>query len=292
MPERRSLAPFVILMLLLAAIAIQLARPPRARAGAWTREPGGLFLKVGLDRWATSDRIDDAGRTVGYARDIHGAAGGGGYSASALRGYLEYGWRDGWTAIAAGSIERLDADYGSARLSSAGIGDLYLSLRRRVLPGPLVLSVQADAKLPTFYDESESPALGTGKPDAGGRVLAGASIGSLYATAEAGWLARGGARANEMPYAIEAGWAPTTRLLVRGELRGSATLGAAGASGGSGAVPGMFDPALATSRWLAAGGGLVVRGMPLDLVFDVSHVLEGRNTLAGTRLGVSIWYER
>jgi len=291
MTDRRRLSPFVILLLFLAALTLQLAGPADALAGAWTREAGGVFLKVGADHWSTPDRLDGDGERVGYATGVHGAAGGGRYAASALRGYLEYGWKDGWTAIAAGSFERRSADYGIARLTREGIGDLDLALRRRVLPGPIVVSVQGDLKLPTFYDAGESPALGTGEIDAGGRLLAGASTASLYATAEAGWLVRG-ARADEMPFALEAGWSPNARLLLRGELRGAGTVGSADDSPPAGEVPGMFDPALAGSRWLAAGGGVVLRGTPLDLVFDLSHVLEGRNTLAGTRLGLSVWYER
>ncbi len=291
MEDRRRLAPFVIALTLLAAAAVQLAEPPRAGAGAWTREPGGRFLKLGLDRWSTPDRLDATGARVGYAKGIHGQPGGGRFSANALRGYAEFGWREGWTAIAAGSVEALEADYGIATLTSAGIGDLHLGLRRRLVAGPVVVAAQGDLKVPTFYDAAESPALGTGKLDAGGRLLAGASSATLYASAEAGFLARG-ARADEVPYALEAGWSPSPAVLLRGELRGASSVGAARTGAAPAGVPGMFDPALASARWLAAGGAVVIRGMPVDVVFEASRVLEGRNTLAGTRLGVSIWHTR
>ncbi len=253
-------------------------------AGAWTREPGGWFLKLGYERWYTSARYDSSGSRISYLPPT-GAALRSQYRSQALRAYAEYGLADDWTVTASTGYQWIEAEGEDRFDRTRGAADLTLQLKRRLIVAPLVVSLIGETKVPTGYVASHFPALGSGKTDLGGRVAVGASTARLYVTGEAGYLARGGVLADEVPYALETGVSIVRDVTVRGELRGSMTSGRA--SGGA-----RFDPAWADSRYLGASGGLVLHGKPFDLVFDATRVLSGRNTLAGTRLGFSVWYSK
>jgi hypothetical protein len=267
---------------LLVPLAV-LAAAPRARAGAWTREPGSLFFKLGYERWYTSARYDSTGARVSYLPPAEGSIEKAQYRSQVARLYVEYGLMEGLTAAASGGWANIEAE-GLDRFShSNGATDVTLELRRRLLRAPLVVSLGGETKIPTGYEPSRFPALGSGRADIGARLDAGLSNARIYVTADAGYRVRGGAQANEVPLGIEAGVTAAKDLMVRGALRGAITSGHA--SGGA-----RFDPALSDSRYVSATASLVLRGRPFDAVFDVDRVLSGRNTLAGTRLGFSLWF--
>ena len=269
-----------------ALVLASLAAPgfaPAARAGAWTREPGSLFLKLGYERWYTSARYDSTGHRVSYLPPAQGSIEKAQYRSQVARLYAEYGLMDGLTAAASGGWATIEAE-GLDRFSrSRGATDVTLELRRRLVRAPLVVSLSGETKIPTGYEPSRFPALGSGRPDVGVRLDAGASNARLYVTADAGYRVRGGAQTNEVPLGIEGGLSVIKDLKVRGALRGAFTSGHA--SGGA-----RFDPALSDSRFVAATASLVLHDRPFDFVFDVDRMLSGRNTLAGTRLGFSLWY--
>ena len=270
------------LALSLAAFAVAAFAPP-ARAGAWTREPGSLFLKLGYERWYTSARYDSAGHRVSYLPPAQSSLEKAQFRSQVARLYVEYGLMDGLTAAASGGWAHIEAE-GLDRFSrSSGATDVTLELRRRLLRAPLVVSLSGETKLPTGYEPSRFPALGSGRADVGARVDAGLSNARGYVTADVGYRVRGGEQANEVPLGIEAGVSALKDLMVRGALRGAITSGRA--SGGA-----RFDPALSDSRFVSATAGLVLRGKPFDAVFDVDRMLAGRNTLAGTRFSVSLWF--
>lgn len=262
-----------------------IAAPVPCRAGAWTREAGGWFLKLGYDRWFTGERFDSTGARVPY-REPGAPAFAQQYRAHALRAYAEYGLTPGWTAIASGGHEWLALEGGGVRQGNSGLSNLHLGLRRRLFAAPLVASVASEVKLPLGALNGRAPALGSEQVDVGGRLALGGSVRSIYANAEVGFRVRGGALADQVPFEAEAGWSAWQDGMVRASLRGTWTTRERDA----GAEP--FDPALADSRDLIAGAGLVLRGSPLDLVFEAERVLEGRNVLAGTRLAFSVWHTR
>lgn len=259
----------------------------QARAGAWVREPGGWFLKLGVDSWVTDQRFDPAGRRVDYVLPSPGAPNDDEYSSRAFRVYGEYGLAEGWTLAAGTSIESLRSRIAGVETRNTGFGDLRIEVERRLLAAPLAVTAIGGAKLPIGYDATASPALGTGASDVGARLAVGASTARLYASAEAGYAFRGAEPANETVFALEAGVSVRRDVMIRGQLRGSMSGGTLGTPAGR-----SFDPALADSRILAGGAGLVLRGTALDLVFEAEHVLAGRNALAGTRYSFSVWAER
>jgi hypothetical protein len=253
-------------------------------AGAWTHEAGGSFLKIGFEQWETDRRFGLDGSRVPYLDPAAGFIDDGDYRNQAFRAYGEYGFTDDWTATAAASLEEVRARGHGQALQQTGLSDITLQLKRRLLAAPLVVSALGEVKLPTGYDAAQAPALGTGQVDFGGRLAMGRSLGALYLTAEAGYRVRG-KRADEFPFAIEAGLTVRDQVLLRGELSGAASLRMPAVSGG-------FDPASAESRYLSGGLALVLLGEPLDFVFGVDHALTGRNALAGTRYSFSVWHTR
>jgi len=251
-----------------------------ARAGAWTRPARGWFLKVGLEQWETAERFDLTGSRVDYLPPSAGFVTRGDYRNQAIRAYLEYGITGDWTVTAATALERARARGLGQVLQQTALSDLRLQLKRRIASAPLVISLLAEAKLPTGYDTSHAPALGSGRADAGARLAVGRGLGALYATGEAGYRARGG-RADEIPFALETGLTMSS-VLIRADLSGVGGLRAP-------VVDATFDPGRAESRYLSGGLALVLLGDPLDIVFAADHVLGGRNALAGTRFSLSVW---
>ncbi len=266
---------------LLIAGLLTLIHAGSADAGAWTRPAGGWFLKVGLEQWETAERFDLAGSRVDYLPPGSGFVSRGDYRNQAIRAYFEYGLTSDWTVTAATALERARSRGQGQVIQQNGLSDLTLQIRRRMASAPLVVSVLAEAKVPTGYDASRAPALGSGRADAGVRLAVGRGFGALYFSGEAGYRARG-RRADEIPFALEAGVTVKRSVMLRGELSGVGGLRAP-------LVEAAFDPARAESRYLSGGLGLVLLGDPLDIVFAADHVLGGRNALAGTRFSFSVW---
>jgi hypothetical protein len=256
-----------------------------AWAGAWTREAGGWFFKFGYDRWHTEERFDPDGRRIPFEAPDPGFDDPTAYRSDALRLYGEYGLAEGLTVSAAASLERVEAEGRNILRRSTGPGDVTLTLRQKLAGAPVV-SAEAHVQIPAGDASGPGPALGSGHADFGGRVLVGASTATFYVTGGAGYTLRGGTRADEFQWGIEAGHAIRSDATLRAELRGAMTPDRA--SDGSIA----FDPALAESGHLTGSLGVVLGGEPFDLVLAIDHVLDGTNTLAGTRLSVSIWAQR
>lgn len=266
----------------LAAAVCCVLRTSAADAGAWTQDEGAWFLKIGYDRWVTSHRFDSAGTLVPY-RDPAPPRFVDEFRSQALRVYAEYGLTSASTVIVSGGYEWLSSEGDGTVDRSSGLSDPRLQFRRRLVDRPFVVSVIGDVKLPIRTSKAIAPALGTGAIDYGGGFAVGGSLGTLYISTEAGYLVRGGRFADQVPFAAEAGWSIRHDMVVRAGARG--TLALEGRLG----APVAFDPALSDPRDVTASVGVVLRGDPLDIAIDAERVLTGRNTLAGNRIGFSIW---
>jgi len=282
-------AGFVLALAAIAGLAIS-SGP--ARAGAWTRESGGSFLKLGYDRWFSDQRFDSDGHRVAFQEPRSGFDDEAEYRNHALRFYGEYGYSETLTLIGSTALEFLESERHGRIDRAIGLSDVRVQLKQRLLQSPVVVSVSAEAKIPSGYDTSKPPALGTGAADGGGRLAIGGSLGLVYLTGEAGYVVRGGGRLDHIPFALELGYSLSPDVMVIGELRGATTFDAVESSSqqpdGPDSGP-AFDPAVADSRSLSAAAALVLRGRPLDIVLQLEHMVAGENTLAGTRLSLSVW---
>jgi hypothetical protein len=271
----------------IAAIVLALACTPRmAGAGAWTREPGGWFLKLGYDRLFTDERFDETGERVPFVAPQPGFPNESEFRSQALRLYAEYGLTERWTVVGGASLQALETEAPGVLDENAGFSDVTLQLKRLLWAGPVVVSVLGESRLPGGYDVDRAPALGSGAADVGARLAVGASNRALYASAEGGYVVRGGGFADEVPFAIEAGWSFLRELQLHADVRGAMSARAPGEASGT------FDPARVDTRRVEGGAGLVLRGDGLDFVFDVRHMLAGENALAGTGFSFAIWWSR
>jgi hypothetical protein len=259
---------------------------PPACAGAWTREAGSWFGKIGLDRWFTDERFDEHGNRVPYQETQPGFDDTDEYRNVALRAYGEYGITDEWTVTGSTSFEIIEAEGNGVETRTTGFSDLRFQVKRLLVPGPVVISTFVELKTPTGYDEASFPALGSGLSDVAVSLAAGASSNLGYATMETGFVSRGGDYANEIPLNLEVAWAARRDLFVRTEWRALLPVTDPVAQGP------VFDPRQASSRSLMGGLSVVLVGDVVDIVLGFDQAISGRNTLAGTRYNLAVWWDR
>jgi hypothetical protein len=253
-----------------------------------------VYLKLSYATLESRTRLDNNGEPVGLeavgqpVRETE-------YRVREIRLYGEYGVASGVTLYGFSAYKRTRLLEPLLILSSSffpavthetdGLGDVYLGGRVRVLNGGAPMSVAAEVKIPSGYSIEANPSLGNGKTDVTLRGLVGASAGWIYYTADAGWTHRGGRFSDEASGSFELGGKVDNYYSWRGVLRGVHSLG--GSSELSGDA--LFDPALTSPRSLTldfTAGAEVLTGM--DLEASISHVLSGRNTLAGTTLEAAL----
>jgi len=269
----------------IAMVCAILVAPPCARAGAWTQAPGSLYARLTYAGITSQTRFDAGGARVDLTPRFTFAAQGGAteYRAREARAYAEYGLVERFTAYGSITLKRVVMDEPAVKSTKFGTGDLILGGRYRVLGGRVPLSVASELKIPTGYSGDSAPSLGAGDLAHTVRALAGASWGWLYTTADAGWTHRTKGYPNEYVYSAELGGALPLSLSWRSVLRGVRTIEkGANPSGGP-----LFDPERARSRYLTLDGVLGIPVFPgLLLEAGISHVLNGRNALAGNSLEI------
>lgn len=265
-------------------LAVSIMVPCSAHAGAWTQPRGNAYIKVAAAGLDTRSRFDRDGSRVGFD-DGGGLTRSTEYRSRELRIYAEYGASDAVTLYGSLAYKDLATEQLASRFEARGGSDLYLGVRHRLRHGSVPVSLSIDAKIPTGYDIADQPALGAGKADLGARLLAGTSFGRAYVTGDAGFVYRAGRYRNEMVFSGETGSRLVGPLYARALLRGVHALGEP-ADADQGAI---FDPGLSSPRELALAGtvGLDV-GDGVSLEAALSHVLGGRDALAGNTVEVSV----
>lgn len=292
--------PYTNPFLKLPALFLLILSATPAFAGAWTQADGGYFFKLSgnhlntttefdsdgteIDMFAT---IEDEDRTDGEFRDVNVSA------------YIEYGAMDGVTLIGQAAVKNvssrytLNQDSGSRREidgSTFGFGDFTAGLRYRIAARPVALSIQAAAKLPLGYDvepPTGEPPLGNGEADGEVKALAGYSFfpAPIYITGGVGIRGRGGDAENEMLYEVEAGYS-SPRFLAKVTVDVVKSQGEIAAVGDFAAVTGEAD----SVKLLPGIAALIAEGTWFTA--DVIHVMDGKNTLAGTTFSIGVAYSK
>ena len=195
--------------ILLAALAT--VPSEQARAGAWLREPGEVYAKLGLSR-QTADRLFGAksNKRLPTAE----------LTDDAVDFYAEYGLHPRWTSVASLSLRRMEREANGPSVENAGPADLWLFAKRGLLTAPFVLSTQFGVKLPLGYSKRATVPLGDGQIDYEGRVLVGKSVGRAYGGAEIGYRKRNGDLSDQLPFRIETGVSLTSQVLLTLSLDG------------------------------------------------------------------------
>lgn len=271
-----------------------------ATAGAWVKRSGQYYFKISGSYLDSETEFDSNGDEVDILSSnplVMNTS----YTERTLRGYLEYGLGERSTLTGSIPFKILTSRrteitdlvdlIRDVDITNAGFGDLMLGLRYGLLGDAPVVSVQGDLEIPTGYDsqpDNGGPNLGDGVVSVAGRALVGVSFWPVpvYATGHAGYRLRGGSLADEWFFAVEAG-AAVRRVLGKVVLDGVYS---------TSEPPPLEESATVTvsnKDILKIIAGLGIRLSPRVMVdVELFHVLQGRNTVAGTTWSAGLVFER
>lgn len=189
-------------------LALTLAIPSTASAGAWTAKQGDNYLKGAVNYFETSNRF---GPENGFEN----------FRNTNFNLYWEHGLRDNLTFFATGSYSDLENQADGQETSGDGVGDIDVGLRYRLIDGPVIVSVQGLFKAPYLYSEDSDLPLGNGQEDFEGKLLFGKSFGALgYGGAEVGYRVRTEDPVDEFRYLVEYGFDVNEKTYLRAKLDG------------------------------------------------------------------------
>jgi len=197
----------------LSALALGIAIPEAALAGAWTAKQGESYLKEAVNYFETNSRFGpengfESFRNVNYNL------------------YWEYGVKDNLTFFTQGALTKTRNTDSGVTTFGSGISDIDLGLRYRLTDGPVIVAVQGLFKAPYLYDQDAELPIGNGQEDYEGRVLFGKSFDELgYGGLEVGYRLRAEAPADEFRYVVEYGIDLNERSYVRAKLDGVHAVG-------------------------------------------------------------------
>lgn len=285
-----------------AAVTALLVTAGAAVAGAWVQPRDGYYFKLSTAWLDSGHEFNSDGEKVDIlAGDpfVTDAS----YRDLTVGAYVEYGLTDRLTilgtlpfrvlssrrtqSIASSSLSRdIDA-------TTAGFGDLSLGARYPLHTGTIPVSVQGSVRVPLGYDrapENGGPPLGSGRLDAEGRLLAGLSLYPFpgYLTGGVGYRFRGGDIDDELLFEAEAG---ATWGRISGRI---------GVSGvySTGDPPELADEATSSvvitdQDILQLIPALGVRiNDEISLVVEAFHIVDGRNTVAGTTWSAGVVFQQ
>ncbi len=278
---------------LLAAALVALAATP-TRAGAWLQAPAGYYAKFSASYVYSETEFDNTGAVVPILTSnplVRAAA----YREVDLSTYVEYGLSPRATIVGSLPFKVLTsrrteitdlADLiREVDVTNAGFSDLHLGVRTPVVRGHTPVSVELVGKVPLGYDRSPSnggPALGSGYADLIGAILVGTTIRSGYLSASASYRVRGGPLADDAGFLAQAGG-------TRGRVSGQAML-----EGWYSTVPpaplevsSTTEPANQDVLKVIASLG-VRTGAHAVVAAEMYHVIDGKNTVTGTTVAISL----
>jgi len=205
-------------------IAVQVAVPLPAHAGAWLRAPGETYVKASFFLGRGADQFDGGGRVGPLFDPLRVESGRYREVGSGL--YAEYGVSRDLTLFADALLKVADLESIDRRVAfdvggvSFGIPGLRLGARLPVARGRVKAALEPSVALPLEalgHSQSGAPPLGT--PSAA--LALAASVGAAlpvmqgYAQGSAGYRARAGREPDEWFGDVEAGVAPFGPLRAR-----------------------------------------------------------------------------
>ena len=251
-----------------------------ANAGAWGKARGQYYGKVSGIFYDASDIYNDMGKRtpMGLDRDRF-------YSRQTFI-YGEYGLGHRLTFTGQVGAGQLVSEDQLVERITWGLGDVQMGLKYQLGDGSLVFSPAIALKIPTGYDASYVPALGTGDPDMAIRLLSGLSLYPLplYAGAEAGYTVRGGPFSNQWSYLFEVGATPHARLFTKLFVAGVNTQSAAVVDIG---LVGMVQVSEGDFAKVGFNAAVQVSGpLWVDVLWE--GIFRGENIGAGSSWGLGV----
>lgn len=183
-----------------------LALPARA-GGAWVRDPGSFYLKLGASSISASKLYDRTGAIVDTTK----------YTGLTLSVYGELGLAPGLTGVAEFPILRRQTLAGR---TVSGIGDAVVTLKYSVSDGDWPVALSLGLGLPTG-DTLDFPPAGDGEID--GRfalhVSHSSESGRAYVSASGGYNLHSRGLNDELIGLLEGGWRAADPLWLTAALR-------------------------------------------------------------------------
>jgi hypothetical protein len=279
---------------------------PAAFSGAWVQKSQSYYFKISASYLYSEKELNFDGDKVDIlsGKELLTNTS---YSDLGVNVYVEYGLTDRLTLLGVLPFKVLTskrtevADVVNLRRQvetiNGGLSDLALGLRYPIVVEPFPVSVQGNVKLPLGYDDepdNNGPPLGSGRADMEAHLLAGVSLYPFpaYVTGGAGYRVRTGDLEDEFLFAVEAG-ATWKRLMARVGLDGLYSTG--NPPDLTRSDTGQVSSAVVITNQdilkLTPALGVLLN-TDISLVFEAFHVIDGKNTVAGTTYAVGVVYQQ
>ncbi len=295
MPQHR-------LYILFSAIVASLLAPSMASAGGWVQPKDGYYLKLSGNYLYSTDEFDFEGnkRSLFLTDSTWVDAA---YRDVGFTAYLEYGITDRLTLVGSlpfkiltsrRTVQQPFTPVREQDINTGGLGDMSIGIRYPLVDPGVPLAVETKVKIPMGYatepDNQGSP-LGSGKVDASIAMQAGASLYPIpaYLTGDIGYRLRAGSLADEWFFAAEVG-GHRGRVFGKVSVAGSLTtttpadLSQAGTNSGQ-----TFADQDAFKLSPAVGLAL---SPEVSLVVEAFYIFAGKNTIAGTTMGMGLVFRQ
>lgn len=285
---------------LAAPVLILTLQHSTVRAGAWVQNKHSYFLKLSGTYLYTTEEFDSEGNLQDIrAQDslITDTS----YEEVTATAYLEYGLTGRLTLVANLPFKIVTSKrtelpvpgvpQRNVEVVTGGLSDLTLSGRFLLTNNKMPISIQAGLKIPLGYDPSppdEGTPIGSGKVDAEAILLAGSSLYPVpaYITGGFGYRVRGGTGiSDEYLFQVEVGLTPGN-FLIKATLDG---------------VYSTAEPEEQESSTTTVTNPDILKIIPtigysftprFAIGAEVFHVLEGKNTVAGTTYVLALVFMR
>lgn len=273
----RLIAILPILTVLCAVLS-----PQTVFAGAWTVKEGGMYNKVSINSFSTTENFNNDGDTESMANN-------GEFTDMNLVYYGEYGVKENITVFGSVPYKNIKFEDDLIDTETNGIGDIDLGVRYRLLNKSFVLSAQGLVKVPAAYDKDETLPLGNGQVDVEFRLLLGKSLYPLpmYFGLEVGYRYRADEPSDEWKYLVELGGDLSESIYLRTKLDGTKSV-----ENGDDSVDVSGNPVATIEYDLAKLELTSGYKFSSAWVGEFTYVinLNGKNTAAGNNLSLAVIY--
>lgn len=196
---------------------------PLALAGAWVPAKDSGYNKIAISNYEATELFGNSNPDF---KEFKGQN---------LSYYGEHGLGNNWAiygSLLYQDIEQTDTN--NQTLSSNGLGDTEIGLRKQWDTKSLVIASSFLVKTPFFYNKDAELPRGNGQHDYEARLLIGKSLNKFgYFGLEAGYRLRNGNPSDEYRYLVEYGFSATDKLYFRTKLDGIKSVKNADEAGGS-----------------------------------------------------------
>lgn len=268
---------------LLAAVLALFLGVSSSEAGAWLQPEGKAYLRLSGGWLETRERYDKNGDVIPFDDS-------GGFRKTTYRDaesilYGEVGLTWDVTVLGAMIFKSLRATQEAAVFKAEGTADGMLGVKAKLWRGWWhVGSVSAEWWFPTGYDETLYPSLGSGTHGLRGGLHGGVSGHGWWSNVDLHYMLREEPFRDQFHGTFSAGARLSRTLALRGTVGAHTPLGEEGTQ--SSLL--LFDPATVDAFQVDVSGVVSLDLGQIDLECELRSVVNGENTLKGTRVSFAV----